>query len=792
MGFTQDYTPGGGIWQPNKATTATTTTKSTYVDKYGNTLIGIKAGDTIYEDPDTDELVNVTTGQVLRKGKTKTSTSTDTSSSKNSGGGGGGGGGGGSSYAPTATIRGWFLYYAGFVPDIANNESTKNWTEQEVINWALKNGKQDSTGLNILRETIQRVAAPFYDGDPGAIPASLVDSLIAKGYWTSDGQDYLQNQYFPALVGVDATNPLVADFIDTWVEMTGRPMGSTALSKMNNIIKAYGFTDVALDAWIAWVKTTDSAWTGNYGAEQRYKIESTISSVLGRHATEAELAPTSTLRNLNEYAMLEAIKASPEYQAIYAGKPASWSESDWIDYGLGMDQVFHWYYGDHVTVNSDGSFTFPTGPYYTEPAETSVGVEAVPTPGASTTTEPPAWKSLSTSTFKSDLQGLGFTVTGEGSDPGAWTYKLNGEVVPYSQLATKLSTLAPDTYYQDTQGFHYVQYEGAVNPKTGLAATVTKPATTTAYSTTTTSPGGLQNFGVTYVNNDLLADMAAKNYTPEMIQREFQWIEDAAYQQGVYGDTVAEAFGGSAGIDWYTVASGAQGSGAMRAKIVEAQNRVSYRETYRQIFGTDPDPSDYDRITQQFVSPGEMLREHQAIESADEMYEEVNDLLMRVYGQGVSKDELKDMVLGRPNSGELKALINQATKLDSYRWIHKQYYGADPTPDDYAKYAGYSGSSELQWEIVTHEKVNEMRETVNDAMYKAGYDPFTDEELFTLYGEQEGYGDLASLYRKAAKKADEVETAEDWQYNGAEQADIGYTKAEQGGFKISVPGIADL
>jgi hypothetical protein len=85
-----------------------------------------------------------------------------------------------------------------------------------------------------------------------------------------------------------------------------------------------------------------------------------------------------------------------------------------------------------------------------------------------------------------------------------------------------------------------------------------------------------------------------------------------------------------------------------------------------------------------------------------------------------------------------------------------------------------------------------MRETVNDAMYKAGYDPFTDEELFTLYGEQEGYGDLASLYRKAAKKADEVETAEDWQYNGAEQADIGYTKAEQGGFKISVPGIADL
>ncbi|MDD4986649.1 MAG: hypothetical protein PHQ43_12885, partial [Dehalococcoidales bacterium] len=525
-----------------------------------------------------------------------------------------------------------------------------------------------------------------------------------------------------------------------------------------------------------------------------YKIENTVSTVLGRHATEAELAPTSTLRDLDEFAMAEAIKASPEYQAIYDGKPAAWSEGDWIDYCLAMDQEFRWYYGGSAIVNPDGSITIPTGPQYTEPAERDAGIEAVPVPGAGAPmTEPPEWKSLTAATFKSDLQGLGFTVTGEGSKVGDWTYKLNGQEIPYGQLGAQLNQLAPNTYYEDTQGFHYVQDEGAINPKTGIAATVTRPVATTQYSSTTAAPGGLQNWGMTYITNGIASDAASKNYTPEMMHNDFVWTEEAAYQSGVYGDTMTEAFGSNLSKDdWFTVASGRQGSGALRAKIVEAQNRVAYRETFRQVFGYDPSPSDYDRITSEFVSPGELLREHQAIESADEMYEEVNDLVTRVYGQSVSKDELKDMVLGRPNSGELKALINQATKLDSYRWVHKQYYDSEPTPDDYAKYAGYSGPAELQWEIVTHEKVNEMRDTVNEILVKAGYDPFSDEELTTLYGEQEGYGDLASLYRKAAEEANEIKQAEDWQYSGAEQADIGYAKSGQGGFKISTPGLADL
>jgi hypothetical protein len=548
--------------------------------------------------------------------------------------------------------------------------------------------------------------------------------------------------------------------------------------KLNEIVKTYGYSPEAEAAWVSWVKTTDSAATGNWGAEHRAGIQDMVSGILGRNATADELAVNSPYWNLNEAAMMEKMRETPEYQAIYGGKPAWVSEADWISAGISFNDVMRRRYGDSIIQNPDGSLTFPEGPYWTQPNTNPLPPVVAP----STTKVTPEWKPLSMSQWQSDLAGFGITFA-DGK------YTMNGQEISADDV---LNYLPENTYYRDSSGFHYVQTEGAIDPRTGKATT--GPTVAAPASSITAQPAvGLSQFGISYMNNSMLADAFLHGYTPAMMENDFALIEKAAEYEGIYGSIVEEAFGGSGGIDWKKVVNPiAEGSGAMRARLMEAQNRVAYRETYRQIFGADPDPSDYDRITQQFVSPGEMLREHQAIESADEMYEEANDLLMRVYGQGVSKDELKDMVLGRPNSGELKALINQATKLDAYTWLHKQYYDTDPTPDDYAKYAGYTGPAELQWEIVTHEKVSEMRETVNEALVKAGYDAFTDEELTTMYGEQEGYGDLLSVYRKASKKATEVDQAEDWQYNGAEMVDIGYTRADQGGFKTSAPGLADL
>jgi hypothetical protein len=683
---------------------------------------------------------------------------------------------GGSGASFTAADREAFFDYMGRYPTSSEQSRmvSEGWDQNVLRRYAVQSG---GTGpeMQALRNQIKQIGAGFYNGDPSQVPDSVINALISGGYSLS----YIRDTYFPMLRGGSLTNPSSQKFVDAWVDMTGRPPTYTATVKLNEIIKTYGYSPEAEAAWVSWVKTTDSAATGNWGAEHRAVINDTISQILGRSATEAELAKGNTYWDLNEAALLERVRATPEYQAIYSGKPAWMDEGAWIDAALGFNDVFRWYYGDRVGVNPDGSLTIPTGEFYQAPTQTpaSTGVSQF------TPLEPPQWKSLNNTQWAADLKGYGITFA-DGK------YTMNGQEISADDV---LSYLPENTYYRDSSGFHYVQEEGAIDPRTGQATTgPTVPRTTGVYDNTTTQSGGLNNFGVSYVNNDMLGSLVGGGYTPAQLRQEFIWQEEASYMQGIYSDVLTEAFGGSGGIDWYKMASGAKGSGAMRAQLVEAQNRVAYRETYRQIFGTDPDPSDYDRITQQFVSPGEMLREHQAIESADEMYEETNDLLMRVYGQGVSKNELKDMVLGRPNSGELKALINQATKLDAYTWIHKQYYDTAPTPEDYARYAGFTGPAELQWEIVTHEKVNEMRETVNEALVKAGYDPFTDEELTTMYGEQEGYGDLLSIYRKASKKATEVDQAEDWQYNGAEQVDVGYTRTNFGTFKVAGTGLADL
>jgi len=305
--------------------------------------------------------------------------------------------------------------------------------------------------------------------------------------------------------------------------------------------------------------------------------------------------------------------------------------------------------------------------------------------------------------------------------------------------------------------------------------------------------------GEPYVNNftgytpEELIQLNKDGWTSGALGAYYQAIEEAAYDQGVYGPIVEEAFGSTAGIDWFVLANGGQGSGAMRAKIVEAQQRVQFREAYRQVFGSDPSPADYDRVSNEYVSPAELIRETQALESADEMYDQVNDLLTRVFGETVTKEELKDMVLGRPNSGELKARINEATTLEAYRTEFKTYEGREPTPDDYAKFKGYSGVAEYKWDITTAEAMKELGPTIREALGIAFPDEpaLTDEELRIMVGDMKGSGELKAKYREAQEIVSEKEKARDWEWQqpGVERD---YMRSEQGGFRESVPGIANL
>jgi len=212
------------------------------------------------------------------------------------------------------------------------------------------------------------------------------------------------------------------------------------------------------------------------------------------------------------------------------------------------------------------------------------------------------------------------------------------------------------------------------------------------------------------------------------------------------------------------------------------------------VFGVDPEPIDYERIMSEYVSPGELIDEYQAQFSAEEMYDEVNDMLMRVYGESVSLQELKDMALKRAGSGETSALINQATKLDQYREYHKQYYGVEATPDDYARYAGYVSPAELQWDIVARETADQNRETIKEAWAVAFPDEpmVSDEDIYNMYAGREGYGEMKYKVGEAEEALQKQEQGREWAYTGAERANIGYAAAPGGGFRQSVSGLDEL
>jgi hypothetical protein len=489
-------------------------------------------------------------------------------------------------------------------------------------------------------------------------------NIIGSGLWLeSNWETQIAPQYSTDVL----TNGQSLPFVQLWNQYTaGATLGPTAQAKLKEIVTRYGWTKSAEAQWESWLTTTQSATSGNYGAQKRAVLRSVIETWLGRPATEEELSATGpywnmiggTMGQYDTSAFMEGIRGTDEYKAIFAPKLPGQSEEAYLDWRAGINSVGNWYFNDR--------------------------------PG----------------------------VAGE----------------PY-----------------------------------------------------------VNNF-LGYTNEELLL-MNKDGWSPGRLEAYYRAVEEAAFNKDVYGPILTEALGSNFTDDeWFALANGGKGSGQLRAKIVEAQNKVQFREAYRQVFGSDPGPGDYDRITKEFVSPAELIRETQATESADEMYEDVNELLMRVYGDGVTKGELRDMVLGRQNSGELRALINQATKLDQYTWVHKQYYGSEPTPEQYAQYAGYTGPAELQWEIVTQEKVDEMRPEITEAWAKVyPNEPLiSDEELYTLYGEQEGYGDLRAKVKKTMQQFGEMEQAEDWMYSGAEQAEVPYRTAEQGGFKTQVPGLAAL
>jgi len=64
---------------------------------------------------------------------------------------------------------------------------------------------------------------------------------------------------------------------------------------------------------------------------------------------------------------------------------------------------------------------------------------------------------------------------------------------------------------------------------------------------------------------------------------------------------------------------------------------------------------------------------------------------MRVYGEHADKNMLRLVAQGAKGSGAYEAKMTLAEELDRYRWTYKSYYKTEPTPADYARFAGYAG-----------------------------------------------------------------------------------------------------
>lgn len=400
-------------------------------------------------------------------GLTKLTSNVATAAAKAAGGGGsGGGGGGGGSAAPTLSQsdKEAFFDWMGRYPTSAEATqiASEGWNADVLRKFAVKNGGT-GTAMRAAKDTLRQVAAGFYGGDPTAIPESMVNSLISSGDYADTS--YLQNTYFPALRGVGATNPLASDFVNEWYKLVGedKPLTNAALGKLNETVKAYGFSAVGLASFSDWAKKTESAYTGAYGAERRNLLTSAFQSILGRNPSAIELSNKSIYWGMEADQLQESLLQTPEGREIYKNKPAYEAPQDYIARLQSIDQVLRWYYGEHFVVNADKSLT-----YYGKATPVSRGIPEIPAYDASaantlsaenkqaattTATATAVWKSLTNAQFAADLKNYGIDVTNG-------KYFKDGAEVTIEQLD---QILPDDLYYHDDAGFHYVQDEGAVD-----------------------------------------------------------------------------------------------------------------------------------------------------------------------------------------------------------------------------------------------------------------------------------------------------------------------------------------
>lgn len=243
--------------------------------------------------------------------------------------------------------------------------------------------------------------------------------------------------------------------------------------------------------------------------------------------------------------------------------------------------------------------------------------------------------------------------------------------------------------------------------------------------------------------------------SPSELADHYRWTEDAAANlenMNYLGKALGKTYSMR---DAYIVAAGAQGSGAIRAELLKAEYLHSFDTVFAIYNGRPPEASDYAYLDSHFVSPQEYSARMAAVEFAEKMFADVDDLMMRVFGEHADMEQLKNVALGAKGSGAYEARIQLAEELDRYRWVYKSYWKTEPSPQDYARFAGYAGPDELLKELSVREMVKaegpEMMQVWNDYWVAQGQAPLTQEDVETLVGKYVGWGALEARLRVAEK-----------------------------------------
>jgi len=251
--------------------------------------------------------------------------------------------------------------------------------------------------------------------------------------------------------------------------------------------------------------------------------------------------------------------------------------------------------------------------------------------------------------------------------------------------------------------------------------------------------------------------------SPTELQNRYRWTEDAWANLPTM-NYLGEALGKSySWEDAYLVASGAQGSGKIRAELIQAENRRQFDTVFAIYNDRKPTASDYAYLESNFVSPQEYAVKMQAIEEADAMFPEIDEMFMRVYGYHADKDMLRKVAQGAKGSGAYEALIKAAEELDRFTSVWRLYAKTDPTPQQYAEWAGMAGPEELAKQLEVKEAVAshgaELLRVYSDYWEAQGIPGITIDDVETLLGRYEGWGAIDEKMRIAQEHRDREDAA---------------------------------